>query len=169
MTNLTNGDIAPIQGSLGATILRITLGVIILVTWFDNLDKGLYSADGLTGFLDWLFDENGNASTLTAYESFLDVAVKPVAGAYGVFQLVVELAMGVGLIVGAFTRLFSLAAAFFFFNLILSYFGGHEWIWTYVLLMAAAVAVFLDNGGRRFGVDVWLTRTRGRSPFGLVW
>ena len=102
------------RGSTGATILRITLGVIILVTWLENLDKGLYTAEGLTSFLDSLFDsENGNGSSLTAYKSFLDAAVIPVAGVYGGFQLVVELLMGVGLLVGGLTRLFSLIACSF--------------------------------------------------------
>lgn len=158
------------RGSTGATLLRITLGVIILVTWFENLDKGLYTEEGLTSFLDSLFDpENGNGSSLTAYKSFLDAAVIPVAGIYGGFQLVVELLMGVGLLVGGLTRLFSLIAVTFFFNLFLSYFGGNEWIWTYVLLMVAALAVFIGYGGRKLGVDVWLARTRGDSPYNLLW
>ena len=157
------------RGSLGAMLLRVTLGVIVLFTWVDNLDKGLYTADGLTGFLDSLFDPNGNASTLTFYKSFLDALVVPIAGAYAVFQLVVELLMGLGLLLGVFTRLFSLIAAVFFFNLFLVYFGGNEWIWTYVLLVMSAVAVFVDYGGRRLGVDAWLADRRGESPFGLLW
>ena len=119
----------------------MTLGVIFLVTWVDNLDKGLYEADGLEGFLDFLFAEDGNASSLTAYKSLLDAAVIPIAGIYGAFQLVAELVIGVALVVGGFTRLVSLLAAAFFFNLFLAYFGGNEWIWTYVLLVVSAVAV----------------------------
>jgi len=84
------------RASPGAVLLRITLGVIILVTWFDNLDKGLYTADGLTGFLEWLFDaDNGNGSSLTAYKSLLDAVVIPIAGVYGAFQLVFELLIGI--------------------------------------------------------------------------
>ncbi len=158
------------RGSTGAMLLRITLGVIVLATWVDNLDKGLYTADGLTSFLDSLFDaENGNASSLTAYKALLDTVLIPIAGIYGGFQLVLELLVGLGLLLGAFTRLFSLIAAVFFFNLFLVYFGGHEWIWQYVLLMVAAVAVFTDYGGRKFGLDTWLVRKRGESPFGLLW
>ena len=147
----------------------MTLGVIFLVTWVDNLDKGLYEADGLEGFLDFLFAEDGNASSLTAYKSLLDAAVIPIAGIYGAFQLVAELVIGVALVVGGFTRLVSLLAAAFFFNLFLAYFGGNEWIWTYVLLVVSAVAVFLGYGGRRFGVDVWLARNRGESRYTLLW
>ena len=162
-------DSDPRGGSRPIAILRITLGVIILATWIDNLSKDLYTADGLEGFLNFLFDENGNGSSLTAYKSFLDGVVIPLAGPYAAFQLVVELAMGIALVVGGFTRLFSLVAAFFFFNLLLSYFGGEEWIWTYVLLLVSAVVVFVGYGGRKLGIDERLYESRGESPYGLLW
>jgi hypothetical protein len=67
-------------------LLRITLGVIILATWYGNLQKGLYTADGLTGFFNWLFDvQNGNASSLAFYKSFLDTAIVPIAGPFATF------------------------------------------------------------------------------------
>ena len=37
-------------------LLRITLGVILLVTWWENMQKGLYQADGFAGFINWLAD-----------------------------------------------------------------------------------------------------------------
>lgn len=143
--------------------------MIVLVTWFDNLDKGLYGADGLTGFLDWLFDENGNNSSLDFYHSFVDAVVVPIAGPYGVLQAIVELAISVALILGVGTRLASAVAALFFANLFLAYFGGEEWIWTYVLLFMSAVTVFLGYGGRQLGVDEYLVRARGDSPGSLIW
>lgn len=155
--------------STGLALLRITLGVIVLVTWFDNLDKDLYTGDGLTGLISWLFSEDGNGSSLGFYESLLDTLVVPIAGLVSKVQLVVELAIGIGLLIGFATRLFSLAAALFFVSLFLGYFGGSEWIWTYVLLTMASVAVFLGYAGRSFGVDRILARTRGASPFGLIW
>jgi len=77
--------------------------------------------------------------------------------------------MALALILGFMTRLFSLLAAGFFLSLLLAYFGGEEWIWTYVLLLASAVTVFLGAGGRRFGVDQLLVHRWGRSPYGLLW
>lgn len=153
------------QQSLGIALLRITLGIIILVTWKENLNKGLYTADGLTGFLNWLFDANGNASSLGFYKSFLDVAVLPVAGLFGKFQLVSELILGIALILGSYTRLFGLAALFFFINLLLSYFGGHEWIWVYVLLAVASLTVALGAGGRTLGVDQYLLQKNGDPKY----
>lgn len=155
--------------SIAVPLLRITLGVIVLATWADNVSKDLYTGDGLTGLINFLFAEDGNNSSLGFYQSILDAVVIPAAGFFGGLQLVVELAFGVGLLLGVFTRLSSLLALGFFFSLFLGYFGGHEWIWTYVLLMAAALTVFLGWGGRRLGLDQMLAARRGRSPFGLLW
>lgn len=155
--------------SIGLALLRVTLGVIVLVAWFDNLDKDLYTADGLTGFINYLFSEEGNNSSLGFYQSILDGVVVPAAGLVSKFQLVTELGIGIGLILGVFTRFFSLAAVIFFITVFLGYFGGNEWIWTYVLLIAASLTVFLGWAGRSFGVDQLLAKARGASPFGLIW
>ncbi len=151
-------------------LLRITLGVIILAAWYDNIRIGIYTAEGLTGFFNWLFDsENGNGSSLLFYKSFLDTAVVPVAGAFGAFQLVAELLLGVALILGFFTRLFGLAAMLFFTNLFFSYFGGHEWIWTYVLLFMSALTITLGSAGRRWGIDSRLLKSRGEPRIPILW
>ncbi len=158
-----------LKGSVGVALLRITLGIIVLVAWFENLDKGLYTADGFKGFMNYLFDENGNNSSLGFYKSIIDTVVIPLAGPYGVFQAVIELILALALIFGVGTRLASLVAAVFFGNLFLAYFGGEEWIWTYVLLFMSALAVFLGFGGRKLGVDEYLVRSRGDSPRNMVW
>lgn len=154
---------------VGLAILRVTLGLIILVAWFDNLSKDLYTGDGLTGLIDWLFSEEGNNSSLTFYQSILDAVVVPAAGIVSKVQLLVELGMAISLILGVFTRLFSLATVFFFLSLFLGYFGGEEWIWTYVILAASALTVFLGYAGRSFGVDTVIAKARGASPFNLIW
>ncbi|MEM7333346.1 MAG: hypothetical protein AAF490_14745 [Chloroflexota bacterium] len=155
--------------NLGLALLRITLGLIITITWYDNLVKGLYTADGLSGFLNWLFDPNGNASSLTFYKAILDVTIIPAAAIFGVFQLVGELLMGLGLLSGSFTRFFGFAAMAFFFNLFLSYFGGHEWIWTYVILFMSSLTVTFGYAGRTLGVDQKLVESRGEPPYPILW
>jgi hypothetical protein len=40
----------------GVALLRVTLGIIILVTWWENFQKGLYTAQGITDLFihpDW--------------------------------------------------------------------------------------------------------------------
>jgi len=142
------------------------------VTWWGNLQDDFYTADGLRGFFDWLFlsaDEGGNGSSLGFIESIIDGTVLQAPGLFGFLQTVMEFLIGLGLLLGVFTRLFSALAFAFFTGLFLSYFGGHEWIWTYVILMAASVTVFLSWGGRQLGVDQAIAASRGNSPLGLLW
>ena len=151
-------------------LLRITLGIIILATWYDTLRGGLCTAYGLTGFFNWLFDgENGNGSSLLIFKFYLDTAVVPIAGPFAIFQMIAELVMGVALLLGFLTRLFGLAAMFFFTNLFLSYFGGHEWIWIYVLLFMSALTIMLGAAGRKWGIDSWLFKTRGEPQIPFFW
>jgi len=179
MAHVNKGNVSNVQtkepGSTShpltaLALLRITLGVIILATWYGNLQDGLYTAEGLTGFINWLFDaENGNGSSLVFYEGFLQNVVAPLAGPFSTFQLVAEFIMGLALLLGGLTRLFGLLVMFFFLNLFFSYFGGHEWIWVYVLLFMSALALTLGAAGRKWGIDQWLFRRRGESLFRLFW
>jgi uncharacterized membrane protein YphA (DoxX/SURF4 family) len=151
-------------------LLRITLGVILLVTWYDNFRSGLYTADGLVGFFNWLFDgENGNGSSLLVYQVFLETFIVPIAGPFAAFQMVAEFLIGLALLVGFFTRLFGLMAMFFFANLFFSYFGGNEWIWTYVLLFMSTLTITLGAAGRRWGFDSRLWQARGQAKIPILW
>ncbi len=159
-------------GSIAISLLRITLGVIILATWWDNLQDELYTGDGLSGLIDWLFTpsaEGGNGSTLSLYERLLDTVVVPNAGVFAIGQLIIEGLFGLGLLVGASTRAASIGAMVFFSSLFLAYYGGDEWIWTYVLLFVASLTVFLGWGGRTLGVDRFVANARGESPRSLFW
>lgn len=151
-------------------VLRISVGVIILVTWYDNLRGGLYTADGLVGFFNWLFDaENGNGSSLLFVKTYLDTFIVPIAGPFAAFQMIAEFAMGLALLLGLFTRLFSLAAILFFGNIFLSYFGGSEWIWTYVMLIMSVLALLIGAAGRKWGIDRRLVAIWGEPQVPLLW
>ncbi len=140
-------------------LLRITLGILILVTWADNLTKGTYSGGGISGLFEYIFDENGGG--VAFYRAIIEGTILQAPAAFGAFQLVAEFLIGAGLLFGLFTPLAGSGAAFFFFNLFLAYWGGQEWIWTYVLLIVSAVVVALTRSGRAWGIDTWLLARRG--------
>ncbi len=142
-------------------LLRITLGIIILVTWVENLTKGTYSGGGISGLFEYIFDENGGGGAF--YRAIIGGTILQAPAAFGVFQLVAEFLMGTGLLLGLFTPLAGLGAAFFFFNLILAFWGGQEWIWTYVLLTVSTVVAALTRSGRAWGIDAWLLTRRGET------
>lgn len=148
-------------------LLRITLGLVLLFTWYENLSKGVYTADGITGLFDWLFNTNEGGADF--YRSLVQSTILQAPGAFALFQMVAELALAVGLLFGIFTPLAGAGAALFFFNLFLAYFGGHEWIWTYVLLTVSAAVVAVTHAGRAWGLDQLLWRLRGDPPIPILW
>lgn len=148
-------------------VLRITLGVILLVTWYDNLQKGLYTADGISGLFDYIFNDNGSGPAF--YRAMIEGTILQAPGLFASFQMVAELLMGLGLLFGFLTPLAGLGALLFFLNLTLAYLGGNEWIWTYALLSSAAFTVAFTRAGRGFGIDQWLLAKRGEPPFWLLW
>jgi uncharacterized membrane protein YphA (DoxX/SURF4 family) len=146
-------------------VLRALLGIILIVTWFDNLNKGLYTPSGFMGFIDWL--AMGEGHPLPFYRVFLLNVVLPNSAAFASIQRVAELVLGLALLVGAFTPLAGVASAFFFLNLFLAYLNPatEEWIWTYVLLMSVSLVVALGRAGRSFGVDALLLRARSEPKY----
>lgn len=153
-------------------ILRITLGIIILATWWENLQKGLYTAQGITDLFthpDWgIFTKGGGA--LPGYRPLIENTILQAPGVFAVFQMVAELLMGLGLFFGALTPLAGAGATFFFMNLFLAYLGNsEEWIWTYVLLAVSALVVTLARSGRVWGIDAILNRIKGRPNPKFLW
>jgi uncharacterized membrane protein YphA (DoxX/SURF4 family) len=153
-------------------ILRITLGVIILATWLENLQKGIYTAQGITDLFthpDWgAFTHGGGA--LPGFKPLIENTVLQVPGLFALFQMAAELLMGLGLLVGGLTPIAGAGATFFFFNLFLTYFGhSEEWIWTYVLLTVAALVVTLARSGRVLGLDALFFRRYGRPNPRFLW
>ena len=148
-------------------LLRVTLGIILLVTWWENLQKGLYKADNFAGFINWL----AAGHPLPWYGAFLTGVIAPNATIFATFQLITELGMGVALLVGLFTPAAALGAFFFFVNLFLAYLNPNtgEWIWTYVLLMAAAWVVAMARAGRAYGLDRRLAKSRENPPYPFLW
>ena len=148
-------------------VLRITIGVILLVTWYDNLSGGIYTADGITGLFNYIFNDNGGGPPF--YRALIGSTILQAPGLFASFQMVAELAMGLGLLVGLLTPLAGLGAMLFFFNLFLAYFGGNEWIWTYVLLTSSAFVIAFSRSGRAFGLDQLLVNRHGEPRFFLLW
>ncbi len=162
------------RGSIGVAILRVALGLTTLFTWFDNVDKKFY--DGATypatstGCRNRQREGgNGSSPWIRALDHRKHVAAGAPSSSGGVLTFF-ELFIGIGLVFGVFTRgRESCRDWVLFVSLFLVYFGGEEWIWTYVLLAAAAIAVFQDWGGRKFGVDEFIAKTKGESPGTVVW
>ncbi len=142
---------------------RIALGVIFLYTWYENLTKGLYTAEGFRGFMFYLAEGH----PIGPYAAFLTQIIAPISGISGPFQLIAEFLMGLALIIGAFTPLAGIGALVFSMNLFVTYLNPNlgEWIWTYVMLMVLAAITAFGYAGRSFGVDKRLVERFGEPRY----
>ncbi len=136
-------------------ILRILLGLMFIFTWVDNLEKDLYTPEGLEGFLNYSLDTSTNPVPI--YEDFIRDIIIPITGVFAPFQLVTELLMGIALLMGFMTRPAALASFFFLLNTYLISVGvAGEWAWSYYLPMGMSFVVLMTGAGRALGVDAYL-------------
>jgi uncharacterized membrane protein YphA (DoxX/SURF4 family) len=147
-------------------LLRIMLGVLFLTTWFSNLQKGFYSPEGLLTFFTSVFPQSENP--ITWYADFVNTVILPIRTVFAPMQLVGEFLLGLFLLVGALTPLTSLIAGFFTVNTFLATFG-HDWPWSYGMMLGILAVVLLTRAGRSLGLDSWLFAKWGEPPFAFLW
>jgi len=139
-------------------LLRIMIGLLFVTTWMNNLIEGLYTPDGLVRLFTEVYPQSENP--LGFYATFIDHVILPVRGVFAPFQMVTELLMGLALIAGFLTPLFSLAGIFFLFNTFLATFT-QDWYWSFLMPIGILVVVMLSHAGRSIGVDAYLARRFG--------
>jgi uncharacterized membrane protein YphA (DoxX/SURF4 family) len=138
--------------------LRIMMGLVFLTTWVNNLIEGLYTPEGLVRFFTEVYPQSENP--LTFYAAFIDNVILPIRVVFAPFQLVTELILGLALLVGFLTPLFSLAGIFFLINTFLATFM-QDWYWAYLMPIGILIVVMLSHAGRAIGVDAWLVNRFG--------
>lgn len=134
------------------SLLRIVLGILFIATWFENLDKDLYTPEGLKGFLESQLNEG----SLGWYESFIRDVIIPARSIFAPFQLVSELALGIFLLIGFLARPVAIGGFFFVLNTYLISIGTGEWAWSYYMILAALALVAATGAGQAIGVDAFL-------------
>jgi uncharacterized membrane protein YphA (DoxX/SURF4 family) len=140
-------------------LLRIMMGLMFLTTWYSNLQKGFYTPDGLLGFFTEVFPISENP--LTFYAAFIENVIIPIRHLFAPFQLVAEFLLGLALLVGFFTPVFSLGGIIFLINTFLLTFG-HDWIWAYFMPIGILTVCTLTLAGRALGADGLLLKRFGQ-------
>lgn len=143
---------------IGLALIRLTIGVMFVWVFFENLRKGLYTPTGYAGLIhDYI--ENGEAPA--AWKSVMAFAA---AHAYmaAPLQALTEISLGLLLVLGLFTRAAALVACAFLASLWVSEWGT-AWIWELLVPVLASLALVVGAAGRTWGVDAFLSRKRVSS------
>jgi hypothetical protein len=102
-----------------------------------------------------------------AVAELLRESVLPNLALFGLLTFVVEMALGVALVLGLFTRLAGLAGALWQVNIaIQAYAVPGEWYWIWPLLTLPQLCFAFSGAGRVLGADRYLTRPLARRAAG---
>jgi uncharacterized membrane protein YphA (DoxX/SURF4 family) len=141
------------EGSIALTLLRVTLAALFIWVFFENRGKGLYTADGYAGLINFYVNESTAPAAWKGVMSF----VASHAAVFAPIQAITEISIGVFLLLGLFTRPVALGAFVFLTTLWVSELGT-AWIWELLVPMAVALSLAIGSAGRTWGVDGLLRR-----------
>jgi uncharacterized membrane protein YphA (DoxX/SURF4 family) len=145
--------------ALALWVLRVLVGSM---WWQQSLWKIPPNFDGLRY---WMQQEADHAA-VPALSAFVGDLVLPNLSLFGPLVYLIEVAIGVSLLLGLFSRIGALLGALMGINLWLGlYSAPGEWPWTYMFLVIIQLLYAIDPPGRVLGADA-LLRRRGR---GAAW
>lgn len=148
------------QAATGLAIVRVTIGAMLLWVFFENLGKGLYTAAGYAGLINYYIKASHAPA---AWKAIMGLAANHAAMA-APMQGLTEISLGILLILGLLTRPAATVAFLFLGSLWISEFGT-SWIWELLVPVMASLGLAVGRAGRKWGVDAWLAQRRPDSPW----
>jgi len=139
-------------------LFRIAFGLLYL-------DMALQKAPWIDfGWLKGFIEKEIEHPAIPAVAAFLKGVVLPNCTLFGYMTLVVEMALGLGLLLGLLTRLAGIGGFLWQVNIALGAFNvPGEWYWIWVLLTMPQFCFAFSAAGRVWGLDAlvrpWLART----------
>ena len=149
------------QAASGLAIVRVTIGAMLVWVFFENLGKGLYTPAGYAGLINYYIKASHSPA---AWKAVMGLAAKHAAMA-APLQALTEIGLGILLVIGLLTRPAALVAFLYLASLWVSEWGT-SWIWELLVPVLASLGVATGRGGRRWGVDAWLSQ---RWPSSSWW
>jgi uncharacterized membrane protein YphA (DoxX/SURF4 family) len=129
--------------------------------FFENLGKGLYTAAGYAGLINYYINK-GHAPA--AWKAVMAQAASHASMAAPA-QAMTEISLGVLLILGLLTRPAATIAFLYLGSLWMSEWGT-AWIWELLVPVLACLGLAVGRAGRTWGVDALLAR---KNPLSLWW
>jgi len=140
---------------MGLAIVRVTIGAMFVWVFFENLGKGLYTAGGYAGLINYYIQHDHAPA---AWKAVMALAASHATLA-APLQGLTEISLGVLLVLGLLTRPAGFVAFLFLTSLWVSEWGT-AWIWELLVPMLASLALAVGRAGRTWGIDAWLARRR---------
>jgi uncharacterized membrane protein YphA (DoxX/SURF4 family) len=144
----------------GLALVRVTVGAMFVWVFFENLGKGLYTAPGYAGLINY-YIKSGHSPA--AWKAVMGLAASHAAMA-APMQALVEISLGILLVIGLLTRPVAFVAFLYLGSLWMSEWGT-AWIWELLVPVLASLGLSIGRAGRAWGVDALLARRNPSSPW----
>lgn len=144
----------------GLALVRVTIGVMFVWVFFENLGKGLYTPAGYAGLIHYYIKQGHSPA---AWKAVMALAASHAAMA-APMQATLEMLLGILLIIGLVSRPAAFVAFLYLGSLWMSEWGT-AWIWELLVPVLASLGLAIGCAGRRWGIDAWLSRRWPSSPW----
>ena len=144
----------------GLAVVRVTIGVMFVWVFFENLGKGLYTAAGYAGLINFYISKSHSP---TVWKAVMALAANHAAMA-APMQALAEISLGILLVIGFLTRPAACVAFLYLGSLWVSEWGT-AWIWELLVPVLASLGIAIGRAGRRWGIDSWLAQRWPSSPW----
>jgi uncharacterized membrane protein YphA (DoxX/SURF4 family) len=144
----------------GLAIVRLTIGALFVSVFFENLGKGLYTAAGYSGLINYYIKASHSPA---AWKAVMGLAASHAAMA-APMQGLTEISLGILLVIGLLTRPAAFVAFLFLGSLWISEWGT-SWIWELLVPVLASLGLAVGRAGRTWGVDALLAQRWPSSPW----
>jgi len=158
--NETTEAVDRAQARMGLAVARFTIGAMFVWVFFENLGKGLYTAGGYAGLINY-YIKAGHAPA--AWKHVMALAAQHASMAAPA-QAVTEISLGVFLVLGLFTRPAAVVAFALLTSLWISEWGT-AWIWELLVPVLVSLGLAVGRAGRGWGIDALLAQRKPLSPW----
>jgi uncharacterized membrane protein YphA (DoxX/SURF4 family) len=159
-SNATPEAINQPEAGIGLALVRVTIGAMFVWVFFENLGKGLYTAAGYAGLINYYIKASHSPA---AWKGVMGLAASHAAIA-GPMQGMTEISLGILLLIGLLTRPVAVVAFLLLGSLWISEWGT-AWIWELLVSVLACAGLAVGRAGRSWGVDAWLSQRWPSSPW----
>jgi len=147
----------------GLALVRITIGAMFVWVFFENPSKGLYTAAGYAGLINYYIKASHSPAV---WKTVMGLAASHAAMA-APMQALTEISLGILLVIGLLSRPAAFVAFIYLGSLWISEWGT-AWIWELLVPVLASLGLAIGSAGRRWGLDAWLAQRWPSSPWWLI-
>jgi len=134
-------------------LCRIAIGILWLTAIVWKLPPNFIPLEGLRSLKEWM-ELEVQYPVVPVYGQFVQAIVLPNFTLFAWATFIVELLIGLGLLLGLFTRAAAMLGLLMSLNLAIGLMAvPNEWPWSYIMLVMFQAIFVLTDPGRVWGLD----------------